>query len=318
MISIIIPVHNASQSIQACLTALQNQQNPPGQYEIIVVDDGSTDDTAHIACNAGVQLISQQKQGPAAARNAGLAQAAGEIVCFTDADCVPAPNWLHEITAPLLADETITAVKGAYITHQKQLFARFVQIEYEEKYDQLLAHDTISFMDFYSAACRRQALIDIGQFDERYPNSEDRELSYRLAAAGHIMVFQPTAVVSHHHADTFWRYFRKKIANGYWTAQAVRQFPERIVNDTYTPPTQKIQIALMGLLLPLIALSAILPIVWPAALLVGLVFWASTLPFARKAWQKDQTVALLSPWLLAVRAAALGIGYGWGMARPIS
>lgn len=317
MISIIIPAYNAAHTLAPCLHALQNQQDAPAPYEIIVIDDGSTDATADIARAANATVISQPKSGPAAARNIGLQKASGDIACFTDADCVPSSTWLREITAPLHSNPALTATKGTYTTSQPQLFARFVQIEYEEKYDHLLTYDAITFMDFYSAACRRQTLLDIGAFDERYPNSEDRELSYRLAAAGYLMAFQPTAVVSHHHADTFWRYFRKKIANGYWTAQAVRQFPERRVNDSYTPQTQKIQIGLMGLLLPTFAASVLLPILWPLTFLLALIFTATTRTFMQQAWPKDKTIAILAPLLLAIRAAALGIGYTWGTIRPI-
>ena len=315
MISVIVPSRNAANSITACVTALCQQQDVPLPYEIIVVADGCTDATAELAEEAGAMVLRQPPNGPSAARNTGLRAAQGDIVCFTDADCVPLPNWLAAMIAPLQADPEVIGVKGIYTTHQKELTARFVQLEYEDKYDRLRNYDHLSFMDSYSAACRRQVLLDIGGFDEHFKTAsvEDRELSYRLAAKGYKMVFQPTAVVAHSHTNSLAGYARKKFFNGYWNARVLRQFPERLIEDTYTPHVQKLQILLMGLLLALGAAAVLIPLFWPLYVLVGLFFLATTMPFVRKAWAKDRPVALIAPFMLAVRGLALGVGYLCGL-----
>ncbi|MCA9971988.1 MAG: glycosyltransferase, partial [Anaerolineales bacterium] len=215
MITVIIPAFNAAATIGACLQALREQTAVPAPLEILVVDDGSADATAALARQHGAQVLQQPHAGPAAARNRGIHAARGDLLCFTDADCCPAPDWIAEITAPLRADPAIAACKGTYWTDQRALFARFVQLEYEDKYDRLRAYERITFLDFYAAACRRQVLLDNDGFDERFPNSEDRELSYRLAARGYQLVFQPSARVGHLHADSLADYFRKKVQNGY-------------------------------------------------------------------------------------------------------
>lgn len=319
MFSVVIPAHNAANTITACVQALKCQTAAPGPYEVIVVDDGSTDNTAHLAQAAGATVIRQPRQGPANARNTGIHAASGDITCFTDADCVPTSNWLAEITAPLLADPEIAGCKGTYRSDQTAITARFVQLEYEDKYDRLRHYSRITFMDFYSAAYRRHILLANGGFDERFDaNSEDRELSYRLAARGYQMVFQPTAVVTHLHTDTLRDYFRKKVFNGYWTAQAVRNFPERTVEDTYTPQVQKVQIGLMGLVMMTTAATLIFPPSALVAVVLLVAFFLTTIPFSRKAWPKDKVIALLAPSLLAIRALALGLGYAWGLLRPLS
>lgn len=320
MISVIVPAHNAQATITACVSALACQENTPSDYEIIVIDDGSTDNTGQLAAAAGARVIRQQKRGPAAARNAGIHAACGDITCFTDADCAPRPDWICQITAPLLTDPAVAGVKGAYTSSQKEIAARFVQIEYEDKYDRLRQYPRITFMDFYSAAYRRAILLEHNGFDERFSlaNSEDRELSYRLAALGYQMIFRPQAIVGHHHANSVSGYFRKKVLNGFWTAQAVRHFPERTVEDTYTPQVEKVQIGLMGLLTVSAGLSFFLPFLAVVPLLLALVFLLTTLPFVRKAWPKDKVVAAASPFFLALRGFALGLGYVWGLARPVN
>ncbi|MCB9003285.1 MAG: glycosyltransferase [Ardenticatenaceae bacterium] len=317
--SIIIPAYNARHTLGNCLTALHQQTISHEQYEIIVIDDGSNDGTGQLATEMGATVLYQSKNGgQAAARNVGIRQAQGDIICFTDADCTPQPDWLEQITAPLRDDATISATKGVYCTRQPQLTARFVQAEYEDKYDKLREFPRISFVDTYSAAYRRAVLLEVGGFDERFPVAEDRELSYRVAAAGYEMVFQPEALVCHLHAHTVRTYFWKKVLNGYWAGQAVNFFPERQKEDSYTPQIMKLQVGLMGLMLGTAVLSLLFP---PFLFLLGLSlggFLATTLPFVQKVWPKDTAVALASPFYLAVRALALGIGYAWRIARPIS
>ena len=224
-ISVIIPAYNAARTIGPCLAALRDQAfDKP--YEIIVVDDGSTDGTAEVARAAGATIISIPRGRPAAARNAGIRAAQGGIICCTDADCAPQPGWLRELTAPF-GDPTIMAAKGAYETRQRQLVARFVQLEYEDKYDRLRQQPAIDFIDTYSAAYRRDVLLANGGFDVRFDYLEDQELSFRLAARGCRMVFRETAVVDHRHSATWRAYLRKKAIIGYWKAQVVRRHPDR-------------------------------------------------------------------------------------------
>src|SRR5437867_843258 len=119
-ISVIVPAFNAARTIADCVRALQRQTVCSDQYEIIVVDDGSTDDTAQVAEVAGAQVIRQQNQGPAAARNTGVAAARGELVLFTDADCVPSNDWVAQMVSPFRCCRA-DGVKGTYRTHQRQL-----------------------------------------------------------------------------------------------------------------------------------------------------------------------------------------------------
>ncbi len=325
LISVVVPACNAEGMIGECVAALRGQDfDRP--YEIIVVDDGSTDRTAAEAERAGARVITIPNSRPAAARNVGIRAAAGEIVCVTDADCVPRPDWLRQITAPF-ADPAVVACKGTYTTTQPQLVARFVQLEYEDKYDLLRGEETIDFIDTYSAAYRRDVLLANNGFDEWFDYLEDQELSFRLAARGYRMVFQESAVVAHRHSATPAAYLRKKGIIGYWKAQVVRRFPGRAARDSHTPQVMKVQMALAMLFLLSVA-AGIVGAMWPAArgergwlallpaLLVALLFLATTLPFARKAWGKDRQVAPASPLLLFGRAVALGAGYAWGVINP--
>jgi len=316
MISVIIPAYNAEAILSRCLVALQGQTLPPA--EVIVVDDGSTDATAEIAQGFAVRVIRQANAGPAAARNAGAQAACGDLLLFTDADCAPACDWVQRMAAPF-EDPTVAGAKGVYCTHQPELVARFVQREYEDKYDRMRGQSAIDFIDTYSAAYRRDVFIQAGGFDTAFPTAsvEDQEFSFRLARAGHRLVFAPDACVAHLHDRTLGEYARRKFWIGYWKAQVTRRYPDKLIRDSHTPQVLKVQMGLAaagGVSLALGVLTGRVRFVrWAARLwtILGL----TTLPFVRKVWSQDRTVALLAPVLLFVRAWALGVGFVLGNLR---
>src|ERR1700693_5086762 len=132
-VSIIIPTFNGASRIGNCLDALLCQTVEP-DTEILVINDGSTDGTAEVVARySGVRLITQSNAGPAAARNRGALEARGTIILFTDDECVPMPEWLGAMIDPF-KDPGVVGAKGIYRTRQRSLAARFVQIEYEDKY----------------------------------------------------------------------------------------------------------------------------------------------------------------------------------------
>jgi len=312
-ITIVVPAYNAADTIGPCLKALLSQSLPQEKYEIIVVDDGSSDGTAAIARGHGVRVISQPQQGPAAARNTGLQQAQGDIVLFTDADCCPTPTWIEEMITPF-ADPEVVGVRGVYLSRQEELIARFVQLEYEDRYDRMRDREYIDFIDTYSAGYRRDVLLANGGFETAFPRAsvEDQELSFRLARQGYKMVFAPRAQVYHLHNRSWPEYAARKFNIGYWKALLILWYPERMISDAHTPQMLKVQIALIGLA----GLSLLISPFWRHSLEAagGLLtlFLLSTLPFFHKALHKDLKVALISPLLLALRAAALGAGFCLG------
>lgn len=314
-VSVIVPAYNAAATLGDCLAAVNAQTPPRARYEVIVVDDGSSDATGAIAQQHGARVVRQDNAGQAAARNRGVQEAQGAIVAFTDADCAPAPQWLAELIAPL-ADSAISGSKGAYRTRQRSLAARFAQIEYEERYARMSGVRYIDFVDTYSAAYRRDVFIENGGFDASFPgdsSGEDQEFSFRLCERGHKLVFAPAAIVYHRHPPTVAAYYRRKLKTGYWKALVLRLHPQKAVRDTHTPQMLKLQMLVIAAALPVLALGAIAGLLLPAALLMLLALAVVYTPFTLAAWCKDRAVALIAPFMLTVRALALGLGLLLGM-----
>ncbi len=321
--SVVVPVYNGAPVIERCLDALAGQTLGQDAYEIIVVDDGSQDETA--ACleswarrhpAVALQLVRQTNAGPAAARNHGAQLARAPIVLFTDADCAPLPTWIEAMLSAF-GDPAVVGAKGAYLTQQTGLAPRFVQAEYEDRYDRMLGQTQIDFIDTYSAGYRRDIFLENGGFDPIFTTAsvEDQELSFRLAQKGYRLVFAPQARVEHLHDANIIEYVRRKYFIAFWKALLTRWHPERMVQDSHTPQVLKLQIVLLALFLTIVPLAAVaifLPLlrwVWIADALVALVFLMTGLPFLRKLARRSGRLALFGPLMLAARAAALGVGF---------
>jgi len=316
MISVIVPGYNVQATVGACLEALLDQTIPRNEYEVIFVDDASSDGTTEIVRRyPDVRLLTlPENRGQANARNVGLEEARGDIILFTDADCVPARNWIEAMRKPF-ADPDIAGAKGIYRTEQRGLVARFAQLEYESRYGIMRRKRYIDFVDTYSAGYRREALAQHGGFDARFRIDEDQELSFRMAEAGLKMVFNPEAVVYHHHPSTLWRYLKRKYLIGYWKAFVLNRHPEKAVSDSHTPQLLKVQLALAFAALGGGIVSLLYrPLALPAVLALAC-FVATTMPFALRAAQRDRALGLASPFILFLRALALGLGLAVGVVQ---
>lgn len=311
MISIIIPAFNEEKNIARCIDSLHRQIDVRNDCEIIVVDDGSTDTTRQIARAHGARVLEQSNQGAAAARNFGVRNACGEIVLFMDGDCEADPNWVAAMIAPF-SDPSVVGTGGMKQTRQTGFIPRFIQTEFDYRYDQVRAHRFIDFIDSGTAAYRREIFLKNDGFDTRLADAEDVELSFRLSEQGFKMAFARDAIVYREHPTALWEYLRLKFTYAYWRSFVYRRFPKKIANDSRTPQTQKIQSGL-ALVLPFVILASF---IWrPAALValaIAVLFLVTTLPFVVRYWKRDWVIALCSSALIVLAAFAVGSGIAIG------
>jgi len=315
-ISVVIPAYNSAATIGECLAGMGRQTFAASDFETIVADDGSTDGTPDVAERPGVRVLRLEHRGPAATRNRGALAARGDLLLFTDADCVPDPDWV-EAMARIFEDPTVAAVKGVYRSGQDGLTSRFAQVEFEDRYELLDRAGATDMVDTHCAGFRAELFRRCGGFDERFPvaNNEDTDLSYRLAAGGHRLVFSRSAGVRHlRHPGTPWEYWRLKFRRGYWRAAIYRRFPRKVLHETYTPSGLKLQVLALGMLILGAGLACFAPAAGLAlAVTAAGLLAATTVRLWRIAWRRDRPVCFVLPVYVLLRASALGLGGACGV-----
>lgn len=230
-VSVVIPAYNSERTLAECVAACLAQSY--SDREIIVVDDGSQDRTGEIAQSFPVRYLRQDNRGPAAARNAGARMASGEIVAFTDADCVPRPDWIEQLVSGFDSGDT-AGVGGTYgIANPRSPLARVVHAEIQVRHKRFA--DTVDFLGSFNVAYERRAFDAVGGFDEdfRIASAEDNDLAYRLLDNGGTLRFNREAIVDHYHPERLWPYLRTQMRHGFWRMKLYAKHPRRASGDQY-------------------------------------------------------------------------------------
>jgi glycosyltransferase involved in cell wall biosynthesis len=304
----VVPSLPDDPDLPACVKALDGQ-TVRDELQIVLSIDGYGDPPDEVSGLVD-RVIKGPRSGPAAARNRGWRESELPFILFTDADCVPEASWAEEMLQCIR--EGVSGVKGSYCCGGDRAIQKLAQVEFEERYRLLSRSQDVDLVDTYSACFTREALESVSGFDESFPlpDHEDVDLSYRLRAAGHKLIFHGPARVAHKHQPTWKAYLRMKVSRGKWRMKVLRSFPGKAASDSYTPVSLKAQLALMALLLPVLVSSTVMPylsLLWLAA------FVLASLPLVRVALATDPAVAPLVPAFTLWRAAALLTGMIMGI-----
>lgn len=209
MISVVVPTYGRPQALAACLSALADSRIAPGEFEVIVVDDGSPEPLdAVVEAHRGrlqVALHRQSNRGPAAARNAGAARARGSVIAFTDDDCLPDPAWLRHLSARAEAHEGALIGGRTENVLTSNPFAsasqHLVSYLYEYGRTEVGGPRWSGFFTSNNLAVPTAAFRDLGGFDEGFPLAagEDRDFCARWVEEGRPCLYAPEALVRHAH-----------------------------------------------------------------------------------------------------------------------
>ena len=332
--SVIIPTYNAEKIIKPVINALLSQQTKK-TFEIIVVDDGSSDETAQEVKkikSKKLVYLHQKNTGPAKARNAGAKCAKGKIILFIDSDCVAEKAWLTEMLKPF-SEKGGAAVQGAYKTKQKELIARLDQIDIEYRYEKMKKaqeNNSLDWVGSYSAAYDKKIYDSLGGFDESFPiaSGEDPELSYKVQEKGGKIIFNPKAIVYHTHPSKLGKYLRIKFFRAFYRPKMYSKHKGKILKDSYTPQSLKLQIFAAYFSIWVIVLLIIgvltgwqnVPEFFPSIAIWSLIIaimltGLSQTSFFGFAIKKDWKVAVCSIPILALRGLVFGTGLIWGKLR---
>ena len=222
--SVVVPTYNRPQPLSLCLDALARLYYPREQFEVIVVDDGSTESLAAHVKNfqdrLHIRYLREEHAGPGMARNAGAAQARGEYLAFTDDDCAPCPDWLRALEQRF-AREPGCLVGGPTINgYPENLYATASQLLIDyllEYYAQSGAEPNPSaFVASNNMAVRADAFQVLGGFHPVLSTAaaEDRERCYRWQRTGHPIRYAPEVRVCHCQRLTLGGFMRQHFTYG--------------------------------------------------------------------------------------------------------
>jgi glycosyltransferase involved in cell wall biosynthesis len=221
-VSIVVCSYNGARTLHDCMTSLQDLHYP--DYEIILVDDGSQDDTQEIMqAFPRVRNIKQKNRGLSVARNVGIAAAVGDVVAFTDSDCMADRDWLYFLVQTLLSSN-FAAVGGPNISPPATDWIQATVGAAPGSPSHVLLTDTIAeHVPGCNMAYHKWALEMIGGFDPEYRKAgDDVDVCWRLMQSGYQIGFSPAAVVWHYRRFEVRTYFSQQV--GYGEAEAMLRY----------------------------------------------------------------------------------------------
>ncbi len=304
--SVIMPARNGSAMLPITLGALRASDLPPEGWELIVVDDGSTDDTATVAARYAdtVVRIPGRNFGPAYARNRGFEVSQGEVVMFIDADVVVRPDTVRRFAEVLAAEPDVGAVFGSYddTPHEPGFFSQYRNLLHHYVH-QKHPGDSETFWAG-AGAVRRAVFEEVGMYDEWHysrPQIEDIEMGGRIRNLGYRILLQPEIQVKHLKRWTFSGVVRTDLADRGipWTRLLAQRGDSLTTGTLNLKVSEKINTVLawvgllsllsaavfrstallgVGLLCPLIVLLMNLPLLGFFARVRGVFFVARVIP----------------------------------------
>ncbi|HEX4998712.1 MAG TPA: glycosyltransferase [Terriglobia bacterium] len=225
-VSIVLCSYNGQRHIEESLAAIGRLDYP--DFEVIVVDDGSTDQTAAIASRHDVRLIRTENRGLSAARNTGLHAATGEIVAYIDDDAYPDREWLKRLAMVFLRTD-YAGVGGPNIPPEGDCFvAQCVALAPGGPIHVLLTDTEAEHIPGCNMAFRRAELLEIGGFDPRFRTAgDDVDVCWRIQQQGWKLGFTAAATVFHHRRGSVRTYWKQQVGYGRAEAMLERKWPEK-------------------------------------------------------------------------------------------
>ena len=211
-ISVIIPTHNSEKTIENCVQSVVTQNFPRNEYEIIIVDDGSKDNTVNLAKKAGADsVIVTEACFQGAARNLGAKKARGNFLAFIDSDCTAREGWLESLSKELEKNKAIGGPVLNGNSHSLVAWAEYL-IEFSE-FNENRKRTIVPFVPGCNIACTKDVFYKVGGFSEQRL-SEDVAFGYSLRKAGVNITFVPELQVNHLCRTEYSRYIANMKIDG--------------------------------------------------------------------------------------------------------
>jgi mycofactocin glycosyltransferase len=231
LVSVIVPAYSPSQNLLECLNSLAGLDYPQDKLEVIVVEDGPSNNTPDLSVFKITHIKLEESRGPGAARNAGAIQARGEILAFLDSDCIADKNWLNEIV-PFFQLGFIGAVGGLVAGyHKRSLLDRYEEVSSSLNLGQRILFEGNTESVLYVPTCnmlvKREVFNSINGFKVDIRVGEDVDFCWRLRKSGQMLLYTPVGKVYHKHRSQFWKMLLRRSDYGSSEAPLYRSDKEK-------------------------------------------------------------------------------------------
>lgn len=212
-VSVIIPVFNDNERLKICLEALEQQTYPKNLYEVIVVDNGSEEDVKSVvSCFGQASTVYEERPGSYAARNKGISVAKGDILAFTDADCIPVPHWIEKGVEKLQSTPGCGMVAGKVELFFKNP-SQPTAVELYESIEMGFPQDKFIEDGHFGVTANiftfKKVIEDVGYFNDTLKSGGDKEWGQRVFLAGYQQAYADSACVYHPARDSFSHLYKR-------------------------------------------------------------------------------------------------------------
>jgi cellulose synthase/poly-beta-1,6-N-acetylglucosamine synthase-like glycosyltransferase len=312
-ISVIIPAKNEEKLLRSCLTSLHALDYPKDKLEIIVVDGLSIDQTDTVAREMGATVLSNLKQTVSPGRNIGFENAHGELIAFTDADCIVDKNWLTNCVKYFEQDDAVACVGGPNLTPEGESnFGKAVGFVFDQPVfaagsihaRELKEVKEVSSIPGCNAIYRQEILSRVMPLDESMLTGDDTLLNRKILDLGYKLLYTPDVSVLHFRRPTPGRLWKQFYRYAIGRLQVGKK-DKRLLNPMYV---------LTGFSLPILLLIMLLSILNNAIFLLSIILIAGTLfllYYAIKGmvkW-KSISVGLQIPMIIMLIMSAWSCGF---------
>lgn len=329
-VSIVVPVLNGAATIKLLLDSLLEIDYPKPKIEIIVVDGVSTNQTRQMVTEYPVKLLIEKKKGPNAARNTGIAYATGEIIAFTDSDCIVSKNWIIKAVGDF-TDSSIGCVGGDIRSLNDNFLSRYACNSVapvirlcKTRKELTRIGPLVGCPVGCNMLFRRRALNEAGNFDEgvQYGFEED-ELIDRVCRAGYKVMLDPQVTVWHKHRSKLRSLLEQSFKYGKGTGKLLKkpqkkQFFQRWLIADFGIVAQTITMMVLGAFFVLMGSWSTFFLLLSATFLVPFIVLIAIYGF-RALLNRERREAMFYPWidLLRILTFMAGEFYGFIAGNPI-
>ena len=225
-VSIVVPVLNGEKHVNQCINSLINIDYPKNKFEIIVIDNGSVDTTIKLLKDYPIILLSETKKSSYAARNKGIRHAKGDIIAFTDIDCIVDKNWLFKLVNGFAEDELIGCIGGGIIANKgSTLVEKYSAMVGMLAQEGTLNHEFLPYPQTANAAYKKNVFNKIGYFDDELISGGDADFAWRMQIETNFkLVYIAEAEVRHNHRTTFNGLFKQHFKYAYGSVLLYKKY----------------------------------------------------------------------------------------------